>query len=115
MARSLSVFAGEPVTKALAEAVVSDADREVRREAARSLGKRTDRAATPELVRAVQADGALEVRQAAAVALGLLGGDLARDALAYYATNAENDALRRSAKDALEAMKPDPPPKPKTN
>jgi len=38
---------------------------------------------------------------------------LARDALAYYATNAENEALRRSAKDALEAMRPDSPPKAK--
>ena len=112
-AQALAVFGGEPVTRALAEAVTGDGDREVRREAARALGQRDDRTAAPELVRAVQSDGALEVRQAAAVALGLLGGDLARDALAYYATNAENEALRRSAKDALEAMRPDSPPKAK--
>jgi HEAT repeat protein len=92
---------GEATDKALLAALKEERDRTVRRTAVEVMGRRKRETVSPGLAYTLQMDPAIEVRQAAATALGRIGGQIARDALSYYAANSLFPQVRRAAQDAL--------------
>jgi HEAT repeat protein len=96
--------AAEEAVPGLQDALV-DADKEVRRSAARSLGDigRPSKPAVGALGKALK-DSDPQVRQAAAYALGRIG-DPAGKPFLEAAKKDTNENVKRAAKDALKALK----------
>jgi HEAT repeat protein len=111
-AKALAVVDGPVVDKALLAASLEERDRTVRRVVVETMGRRKRETVTAGLVHTLQMDPAMEVRVAAAGALGRIGGQVARDALGYYAQNSLFPPVRRAAQDALAAMPAPTEPKP---
>ncbi|HKI99890.1 MAG TPA: HEAT repeat domain-containing protein [bacterium] len=106
------VIDGEAVDKALLAALQEERERIVRRTIVETMGQRKRETVSAGLVHALQMDPAIEVRTAAAGALGQIGGQVARDALSYYAKNSLFPQVRRAAQDALAVLPEAPASKP---